>query len=41
MIITDDLVMLNFPKTGNTFAREVFKRVYSGREYWLRKLLVL
>jgi hypothetical protein len=40
MIITDDLVMLNFPKTGSTFAREVFKRVYSGRESRLHKLLV-
>jgi len=40
MIITDDLVMLNFPKTGSTFAREVFKRVYNERESRLHKLLV-
>lgn len=28
MIITDDFVMLNFPKTGSSFAREVLRRLY-------------
>lgn len=39
MIITDDLVMLNFPKTGSSFAREVLKRVYAEGESTFRKLL--
>jgi len=31
MIITDDFVMLNFPKTGSSFAREALKRLYANR----------
>ena len=29
MIITESFVWINFPKTGSTFAREVFRRLYS------------
>lgn len=32
MIITDHFVMLNFPKTGTTFAREAVKAVYGQKE---------
>ncbi len=39
MIITDDFVMLNFPKTGSSFAREVIKRCYSKRATAPRELL--
>lgn len=39
MIITNDLVMLNFPKTGSTFAREVLKRLYTERNSKSRRLL--
>lgn len=28
MLVTEDFVMLNFPKTGSSYAREVIKRVY-------------
>ncbi len=35
MIITDDFVMLNFPKTGSTFAREALIRIYARRPRWL------
>jgi hypothetical protein len=31
MIITDDFVFLNYPKTGTTFARHIIKKVYDGR----------
>jgi len=31
MLVTDDFVMLNFPKTGSSFARAVIKEVYSKR----------
>ena len=28
MLITEKFVLLNFPKTGSTFARETIKQVY-------------
>lgn len=31
MIITDQFVMLNLPKTGSTFAREAMKQLYKNR----------
>ena len=31
MLITNDFVMLNFPKTGSSFARDVIKRLYDNR----------
>lgn len=31
MLITDDFVLLNFPKTGTTFARKIIKKVYEDR----------
>lgn len=31
MIITPDFVMLNFPKTGTTFARSVLKKIYKDK----------
>jgi hypothetical protein len=37
MLITDDFVLLNFPKTGTTFVRKVIKKVYNDR---LKELLV-
>lgn len=40
MLITDDFVMLNFPKTGSTFARHVIKRLYLRRQSAIRRLLV-
>ncbi len=40
MFITEDLLMLNFPKTGSTFAREVLRRVYSKRDTLIEKALV-
>lgn len=40
MFITEDLLMLNFPKTGSTFAREVLRRVYSKRDTLMEKTLV-
>lgn len=39
MIITDDLVMLNFPKTGSSFARKVLKEIYAGRSSRFHKIL--
>ena len=36
MIITDKLVILNFPKTGSTFVRKVLRDIYSKRR---KKLL--
>lgn len=38
MIVTDQFVMLNFPKTGSSFAREVLKRLYGKRRSCLRKI---
>jgi hypothetical protein len=42
MIITDEFVMLNFPKTGSSFAREALKKIYqirgSRRFRWLSRL---
>jgi len=32
MIITEDFVLLNFPRTGSTFVRNVVKRLYGGKE---------
>jgi hypothetical protein len=31
MIITDDFVLLNFPKTGTTFTRKILKKVYKDK----------
>lgn len=31
MIVTKDFVLLNFPKTGSSFARHVIKKIYSNR----------
>lgn len=31
MLITDDFVLLNFPKTGSTFARKVIRKIYKDR----------
>jgi hypothetical protein len=31
MLITDDFVLLNFPKTGSTFARQIIKKVYGDK----------
>jgi hypothetical protein len=39
MLITDDFVMLNFPKTGSTFAREAIKQIYTTKESKTRTLL--
>lgn len=35
MLITDDFVMIHFPKTGTTFARDTIKKVYDAslKEY--------
>lgn len=32
MLITNDFIMLNIPKTASTFARKVIKQVYRGEE---------
>ena len=39
MIITDDFVMINFPKTGSSFARAAIKKLYSRRCSTVRKVL--
>jgi len=39
MIITDKFVMLNFPKTGSTFARKVIKRIYKKKDLRLNNLI--
>jgi len=39
VIITNDFVMLNFPKTGSSFARKRIKAVYAQSESKGRKLL--
>ena len=39
MIITDDFIMLNFPKTGSSFARKVIKQLYGERNSHLRKMM--
>jgi hypothetical protein len=39
MIITNDFVMLNFPKTGSSFARKVIKQAYAERNSLSRKVL--
>lgn len=41
MIITDDFVMINFPKTGSSFARKVIKKLYSQKCSKGRKALSL
>jgi hypothetical protein len=41
MIITDDFILLNYPKTGSTFARTVIKEIYQkrlARRHWGRKI---
>ncbi len=40
MIITNDFVMLNFPKTGSSFARTVIKQAYANRLSNTRRLFV-
>lgn len=37
MLITDDFVMLNFPKTGSSFARKAIFKVYEARDGAVRK----
>lgn len=39
MIITNDFVMLNFPKTGSSFSRKVIKQLYSEQCSKTRKLM--
>ena len=39
MIITDKFVMLNFPKTGSTFARKVIKQIYEKKDLRLNSLI--
>jgi len=39
MIITNDFVMINFPKTGSSFAREVIKKVYGQKSSLVHKAL--
>ena len=40
MIITDSFVMLNYPKTGSTFARQMVKKAYKQRCNRLQKLAI-
>lgn len=40
MIITDDFLMLNFPKTGSSFARKVISTAYANRAKFSEKLLI-
>lgn len=43
MLITDDFVLLNSPKTGSTYARTVIKEVYKkrfGKRTLIRKGIV-
>lgn len=37
MIITDDFIMLNFPKTGSSFCRKTIKDIYEKKKSLLRK----
>ncbi len=39
MIITDDFVLLNFPRTGSTFLRDALKRLYAGEGEGRRSLV--
>ncbi len=39
MLITSDFVMLNFPKTGSSFARLVIRHLYSRRKSYVRRSL--
>ena len=39
MIITPDFILLNYPKTGTTFAREIVSKAYAGRQSVANKLL--
>jgi hypothetical protein len=38
MIITNDFILLNLPKTGSTFTRNILKRIYYGRENFFQKV---
>lgn len=51
MIITESFIWINFPKTGSTFAREIFRRIYCFsslnfvkrlrfRDRWMREELL-
>lgn len=40
MIITDEFVMLNFPKTGSSFARKMIKKLYAEAGLPLEELLL-
>lgn len=39
MIITDKFVMLNYPKTGSSFTREILKQVHHTYDNWPSKIL--
>lgn len=39
MIITDEFIMINFPKTGSTFVRNVMKELYSNTNYLDKQLI--
>lgn len=41
MLVTDKFVMLNFPKTGSSFARKVIKKVYADSQSRLSNLNVI
>jgi len=41
MIVTNEFVMLNFPKTGSSFARTAIKRAYTRRISRFRRMLEL
>lgn len=41
MLITDQFILLNLPKTASTFARKVIKKAYRKRiDNWPRKLMI-
>ena len=37
MLITDDFVVINFPKTGSTYVRNRIKEVYQNLKFYHRK----
>ena len=40
MLITNDFVMINFPKTGSSFAREAIKKVYCNANFKIHNFLI-
>ena len=40
MLVTDDFIMLNFPKTGSSFAREAIRRAYGYSNSRLSRALI-